>query len=177
MVALAGPFIVTAALLGAGGVLKIHRPATAQRAMRQMGLPSSAALVRTGAAAEVAVAAGALLLPGRLFALLVAVSYFAFAAFVLAAIRRRVPLASCGCFGIDDTPPTSVHLAINLSAALVAGAVAMGSGEGLRAITSMEGSTLLRVVFVVLTAASAWFAYVALTLLPRVLGAGARSSA
>jgi hypothetical protein len=35
----------------------------------------------------------------------------------------------------------------------------------------MDGSLVLRGAFVVLTAASAWFAYAALTLLPRLQGA------
>ena len=170
MAALAGPFIVTAALLGAGGALKVHRPAPTARALREVGLPASPALVRVGAAAEVAIAAGALVDAGRLFAALVAVSYLGFAAFVLAALRRGVPLSSCGCFGVQDTPPTGLHLGLNLAAAAVAGAVALGwaAGGGLAALTAMDGSLLLRGAFVVLTAAATWFAYVALTALPRL---------
>ena len=173
MAALAGPFLVTAALLGAGGALKTVRPAPTARALREMGIPASPALVRLGAAAELFVAAGALLAAGRPFAALVAASYVGFAAFVLAALLRGVPLSSCGCFGVEDTPPTPVHLGLNLAAAVVAGAVALGwaSGGGLATITTMEGSILLRSAFVVLTSASVWFAYVALTVLPKLRAA------
>ena len=169
MAALAGPFIVTAALLGAGGALKVHRPAPTARALREMGLPASPALVRVGAAAEVAVAAGALVDGSRPFAALVAASYLGFTAFVLAALRRGVPLSSCGCFGVTDTPPTGVHVGLNLAAAAVAGVVAVGwaGGGGLAEIAALDGS-ILRGTFVVLTAAATWFAYVALTLLPRL---------
>ncbi len=172
MAALAGPFLVAAALLGAGGASKVVRPTTTARALGTMGLPSSTALVRLGAGAELAVAAGALAVGGRLFAGLLAASYLAFTAFVLAALRRGVPLSSCGCFGVADTPPTPVHVGMNVAAAAVAGAVALGwaHGGGLSDITTMEGSLLLRVVFVVLTAASAWLAYVALTELPKLQG-------
>ena len=173
MATLAGPYLVTAALLGAGGASKLVRPATTARALGTMGLPSSPALVRLGAGAELAVAAGALAGGGRVFALLVAVSYLAFAAFVLVALRRGVPLASCGCFGVADTPPTGVHVGINVAAATIAGAVAVGwaGAGGLPDIATMEGSLLLRVTFVVLTAASAWLAYVALTELPKLQAA------
>jgi hypothetical protein len=141
-----------------------------------MGLPASPALVRVGAAVEVAIAAAAVVDGARPFAALVALSYLGFAAFVLAALRRGVPLSSCGCFGVQDTPPTGLHLALNLAAAAVAGAVAAGwaAGGGLAELTAMDGSLLLRGAFVVLTATATWFAYVALTALPR-LRAEARS--
>jgi len=173
--------MVAAALLGAGGALKVRRPATTARALGEMGLPSSTALVRLGAAAEVGIALGALLSGHRLFpwfAALVAASYLAFAGFVTAALLRGVPVSSCGCFGgADDTPPSVVHLIVNLAASAVAGAAAFGSaGAGLSQVAEVGGSVVLRAVFLVLTAASAWFAYVALTLLPRVLVAGGRGT-
>ena len=169
MSALAGPFLAVVALLGVAGATKVHRPATTARALRAMGLPSSPALVRAGAAVEVVVAVGALLWASPPWALAVALSYAAFAGFVLAALRRGLPLSSCGCIGGKDTPPTAGHVVLNLAAAGVAGAVALGTGRG-AAITDLgrlHGSLLLRAVFVVLTAMCAWFAYVALTELPR----------
>lgn len=173
MATLAGPFLVTAALLGAGGASKVVRPANTARALGTMGLPSSTRLVRLGAGAELAVGAGALAGGGRVFAFLVAASYLGFAAFVLVALHRGLPLASCGCFGVADTPPTAVHVGINVAAAAIAGAVALGwaRGGGLPDIATMEGSLLLRATFVVLTAASAWLAYVALTELPKLQAA------
>ena len=173
MSTLAGPFIVTAALLAAGGASKVVRPAPTARALREIGLPASAAVVRIGAVAELAVAAGALAGGGRPFAVLVAASYLGFASFVAVALRRGVPLSSCGCFGVQDTPPTAFHLVLNVAAAATAGAVALGvaGGKGLAEISAMDGSLLLRGAFVVLTATSAWFAYVALTLVPKLQGA------
>lgn len=170
MALLAGPFIVSAALLAGGGAVKVVRPAPTARALTEMGLPVPSTVVRLGAAAELAVATGALLGAGRVFALLVAVSYVGFAGFVLAALRRGVPLSSCGCFGARDTPPTAVHLVLNLAAAAVAGVVALGGagGGGLREVAALEGSFLVAGAFVASTAAAVWLAYVALTLLPRV---------
>ena len=170
MSTLAGPFLVTVALLLAGGALKVVRPDFTARALREMGVPASATAVRAGALAELAIAAGALVGGGRPLAALVAASYAGFAAFVAAALRRGVPLSSCGCFGAGDTPPTAVHLVLNLAAAAVAGAVAItGTGAGgLTEITTLEGSLLLRVAFLASTAASAWLAYVALAVLPKL---------
>lgn len=170
MSTLAGPFLVAIVLLGAGGALKVVRPAFTARAMGEMGLPASPTAVRAGALVELAIAAGALVGGGRPLAALVAASYAGFALFVLAALRRGVPLSSCGCFGADDTPPTATHLALTLAAAVVAGAVAVtGSGAGgLTEITNLEGSLLLRVAFLASTAASVWLAYVALAVLPKL---------
>jgi hypothetical protein len=171
VVALAGPFIVIAALAGLAGALKVARPATTARALGEMGLPSSPALVRIGAGAEVAVAAGALAWAGRPFALALAASYLGFAGFVLAALRRGVPLSSCGCFGVQDTPPTYGHVVADLAAAGVALAVALGPhGAALGDLGRLDGPLVLRGVFVVLAATCTWFAYVALTLLPQLLG-------
>ncbi len=170
MSTLVGPFLVTIVLLGAGGALKVVRPEFTARAMRDMGLPVSSTVVRAGALVELLIAAGALVGGGRPLAALVAASYAGFAVFVLAALRRGVPLSSCGCFGAADTPPTGVHLVLNVAAAAVAGAVAVtGSGAGgLTEITNLEGSLLLRVAFLASTAASVWLAYVALAVLPKL---------
>jgi len=169
--AVAGPFLAIAALLAAGGVLKVARPATTAKALETMGLPSSPSLVRVGAAVEATVAAAAVVWAAPALAAAVAMSYAGFAGFVLAALRRGVPLSSCGCFGVDDTPPTYGHVALNLVAAAVATTVALGSSRaGLVDLGRLEGSVLLRCVFLVVTAACAWLAYVALTLLPQVLG-------
>jgi hypothetical protein len=172
MAALAGPFLAVAGLLGAGGATKVHRPAPTARALGQMRLPGSAALVRAGAAAEVALAGAAVAWATRPLVALVALSYLGFAGFVLVALRRDVPLSTCGCFGVPDTPPTYGHLALNLAAAAVAAAAALGpDGMGLAAIARMDGSFVLRGVFVVLTVTTVWFAYAALTVVPRALAA------
>lgn len=164
MSTLAGPFLAAVALLGAAGALKLVRPSTTAKALRELGLPASPTLVRAGALAELIIAAGALVGGGRPFAILVAVSYAAFAGFVLAALRRGTPLSTCGCFGAPDTPPTAVHLFLNLAAAGVATAVAVTGAQ----TTTLEGSLLLRVAFIGSTLATVWLAYVALAVLPKL---------
>jgi uncharacterized membrane protein YphA (DoxX/SURF4 family) len=164
---LAGPFLAAVALLGAAGALKVVRPDTTAKALRELGLPASPTAVRVGALLELIVAAGALVGGGRLFAALVAASYAGFAAFVLAALRKGTPLSTCGCFGTADTPPTAIHLVLNIAAAGVAAAVAVTGAD----ITTLEGSLLLRVAFLGSTAVTVWLAYVALAVLPKLQAA------
>ena len=66
------------------------------------------------------------LVGGPVFAALVAVSYLAFAGFVVVALRSGAPISSCGCFGKVDTPPSLVHVVIDLVLAAVA---AVGRGR------------------------------------------------
>lgn len=161
---LAGPYLAALAVLMAAGALKLVRPDTTAKALREVGLPASPTGVRAGALLELIVAAGALVGAGRPFAAMVAASYAGFAVFVLAALRKGTPLSTCGCFGTADTPPTAVHLVLNLAAAGVAAAVAVAGAD----ITTLEGSLLLRVAFLASTATTVWLAYVALAVLPKL---------
>ena len=61
---------------------------------------------------------------------LVAVSYALFAVVVAAALRSGKPISSCGCFGKVDTPPSALHVVLNVVAAgVAAGAVFVGASE------------------------------------------------
>jgi hypothetical protein len=118
--AITAPFLAATFLLGAAGVAKLARPDDTARALHAVGLPFGRTAVRLGAAAELLVAVAAVALPGPWTGGLVAVSYGAFGVFVLLALRRGWPLASCGCFGRPDTRPTTAHAVLNLTAAAVA---------------------------------------------------------
>ena len=111
------PFVAATVLLGAAGVAKTMRPGDTVNALRAAGIPANRALVRVGAIAEVGLAAWALLAPGPLSGALVAVAYTIFAVFVVLALKRGWALASCGCFGRPDTPPTVAHAVLNAGAA------------------------------------------------------------
>jgi len=81
---------------------------------------------------------------------------------------RHVPLKSCGCFGKEDTPPTTGHLVLNVAAAVVAGIVALGPGGRGWSSVHLETNAVVVGLFTVLTASVAAFAYLALTALPRL---------
>ena len=130
--ALIGLYLIAAGLLCVAGVAKAVRPDDTALAMAAL-VPGRSSLrlvrsvVRVGALAEVALGAVAILFPRPATAALVALSYLAFFAVVAYARWRGGPLATCGCFGRPDTPPTALHLVIDLALATVAAAVAVGS--------------------------------------------------
>jgi hypothetical protein len=111
------PFLAATLLLGAAGVAKALRPATTVNALRVAGASVPARWVRAGALAELVIAVLAILVPGLVTGLLVALTYAGFAAFMVVALQRHWPLGSCGCFGRPDTPPTAAHAALNVGAA------------------------------------------------------------
>jgi len=103
---------VAALVLVAAGAVKLVEPGYTTVALRAMGLPSGVAMVRAGAVVEAGLGSVALTVRSAAPAALVAASYLAFSAFVLAARHRGVPITSCGCLGSVDTPPTLRHVAL-----------------------------------------------------------------
>src|SRR3712207_4217000 len=129
-----GPLLAAAVLLILAAVPKVGYPDDTARALRTTGLPGTNALVRGLAAAELGIAAYALLVGDRVSAVLVAASYVGFSAFVLLAPSRKGVVSSCGCFGKSDTPPTIAHVVVTtlLAGGAAAAAVApVGSVFGL----------------------------------------------
>jgi len=164
--ALAGPFLAAAVLLVAAGASKLAEPLPLVRALRSARLPAPASAVRALAGAEVGLGLTALLTGARAAALGVALSYAAFTGFVLLARRRGGVLASCGCFGKADTPPTTTHVVVTAALAGVAGAVAvrpLGPVPDLLAGSPLGGLALL-----LATAAVAATGYLVLAVLPLV---------
>jgi hypothetical protein len=164
---LAGPFAIVAALLALGGASKAVQPADTVGALRGLGLPNSGVLVRAGGVAELVIGVGALVTGARPFAVLVAISYAAFAAFVALALRRGAPIGSCGCFGRAETPPSRTHVVVNVAAALVAAAVAVDPFGGVGDVVADQ--PLLGLPFLLLVAVGVYLVFLALTLLPRTL--------
>jgi hypothetical protein len=167
---LAGPFAIAAALLAVGGALKAVDPADSAHALAVFGVPHARVLVRIGGAVEVVVGIGALLLGGPIFAGLVAVSYAAFAGFVLVALRAGRPISSCGCFGKVDTPPSKVHVVIDFTAAVTA-AVVMLAGDSVALGKVLAAQPLAGVPFVLLVVVGMYAVFLAFTALPKTLAA------
>lgn len=136
---------VFALLLAAAGAQKLTSPAATGAALQVAKLPSDTRLVRLLGVYEVALAAAVLLLGGVVPAVLLTVTYAAFAGFAWRQSRRG---EGCGCFGEAAAPTTSVHVAINVVAALAAAAAAAGAAEavtalGQDALTVLAGAALL----------------------------------
>lgn len=155
----AGPFYAAALLLVVGGGQKVLEPTPLVRALTTLHLPVPALMVRIGAAAELGVGGSALLRGDRLSALLVAASYTIFTAVVVLALIRGGVLASCGCFGKHDVPPTRTHAVVTGSFALSA-TIALTGPPG-----ALLGSPAL-LPLAVTTAAVAVCAYLVMAVLP-----------
>jgi len=162
----AGPLVVGAALLLVGGVAKLARPDNMARALHAAHLPLGAFGIRALAAAEVIIAVSALAGGGWLPAALVALSYAAFAVFVATALARGWALSSCGCFGTPDSPPTGVHVVINLVLAAAAGGAA--ASDGASPLASVRSHPGWGVAMLAASSVTAGLAYLALVRLPRL---------
>src|SRR5690242_16177970 len=160
----AAPYLAAALLLVVAGVAKALDPLALVRALRAAGLhvraPLLARFVRAAAAVEAVVGGVAVVSPSRTAALAVAASYAGFTLFVLQALRSGSPLASCGCFGKADTPPTRLHAVITGALAAVAlvaaGRPGLEHGFGLTVVTCVLAYlTYLALAVLPLTAAKA----------------------
>ncbi|MDT7572307.1 MAG: hypothetical protein QOE05_2481 [Actinomycetota bacterium] len=158
MEAATAPYLAAALLLVAAGAAKTIEPLSLVRALRAAGLrvraPLLARWVRLFAAVEGVVGIAAVVRPGPLTATAVAISYAGFTAFVLRALRSGSPLASCGCFGKTDTPPTPGHAAVTAALAIAAALVAVGPAAS------------LDVALLVVSGVLAYLTYVMLAVLP-----------
>lgn len=163
---LTAPALVAALLIAGAGALKLVDPAMTAGALRALGLPSSPWLVRVGAGAELVLGVVAVVVGGALPWALVALSYLAFAAFVVAALRAGTMVGSCGCFGREETPPHPVHVAVDLAlAAAAAGAAALG----LVPLDELSDAPGRGVVVAAVSLLAAFLVYLALVELPRAL--------
>lgn len=161
---LSGPFLIAVVLLVAAGGAKAFDPTMTVGALAAFGLPIPAPAVRAFGALEALLAIAAVLTGAPVLVLGVAASYLAFAGFVVIARVRRLPIGTCGCFGRADTPPSALHVALNLAAAASAVAVAMHSDGGL--VATLRTQPLAGVPFLALGAVGAYAAITALTVVP-----------
>jgi hypothetical protein len=161
------PYAAAAVLLLVAGVPKLVDPGPTSRAAEQAGLPSSAALVRLLGAAEAVVGAAALLVPGPVPAVGVALAYLGFAAVVTRALVRG-DVDSCGCFNGEDSPPSVLHVVLDAGLALAALAVALGPAASWPGLAADDPAATLVAALLALTVAG--LVYLVMARLPRVTG-------
>jgi len=169
---LAGPFAIAAVLLAIGGAAKAVRPRDTALALTAAGIRFPRALpgrvvVRIGGAVEAVIGVAALLVGGPVLCALVAVSYLAFAAFVALALRTGAPISSCGCFGKVDTPPSLVHVVLDVAFAGVATAAAIVGDVALPDV--LGDQPLAGVPFLLLLAIGCSLVFLAFTALPKTM--------
>jgi len=171
MSVLAGPFTIATVVLALGGAFKALEAADTAHALGALGLPTSRTLVRAGGVLEAILAVGALVTGNPALAALVAASYALFAVVVAAALRSGKPISSCGCFGKVDTPPSALHVVLNVAAAgVAAGAVFVGASE-INLPDVLADQPLLGIPFLLLVAVGVGLVFLALTALPKTMAA------
>ncbi len=166
-----GPFLIAAVLLAVAGIAKAMDPTMTVGALRRFGIPVSSIAVRGLGAFEGVLAVAAAVTGAPSLVLGVAGSYVLFSGFVVIARARRLPIGSCGCFGRVDTPPSWLHVVINLAAAASAVSVAVRDGGGLT--STLASQPLAGFPFLALIAVGTYAAFTALTVVPQLAMASA----
>lgn len=167
-----GVYLIACVLLVGAGAAKVIRPADTARAIAGVapgGFRVWRPAVRLGAAVELAAGLVGIVSPTPAVAAFVAASYAAFAGFVLVARSTGGALATCGCFGEPDTPPTLTHAALN--GVLAAAAVAVAVTWGFPSLGAYLGHTYRDgVPLLAASAVGAWLAYLVMAPLARLQG-------
>lgn len=169
---LLGPYVVGCALLAAAGIGKVFRPQATARALTEMAgwtrsLRRVSVAVRAGALVEATLGVYGIVAPTRLPAVLVVISYSSFAGFVLYARHSGARLSSCGCFSALDTPPTVLHVILDIGFAISAATLAI-RGPSSTISSFLIHQPLHGVPFVVTCGIGAWLSYLAIVALPRL---------
>jgi hypothetical protein len=162
MEAATAPLLVASALLVAAGLPKLRTPAPTTGALRSVGIRVPDAAVRAGGAAEAVLGTVAILTGAPLAATLVATSYVGFSAFLVVALSRGGMVASCGCLGRPDTPPTRSHLLLTVALATASAVAAVTGATGIVDF----GVSAPSLTLVALTALTGWLAWTVFALLP-----------
>ena len=143
------------------------RPGPTADVASAAGITASRLVVRVFAVAEIAAAVVAITLGGPVAAAAVAAMYLAFAGFVVMLKMRGIKTAGCGCFGQEsEDPPGSLHIVVDLVAALIAGIGAVVAVPGIA--TVLADQPLAGVPYIGFVALGVWLLMVMLTDLPRL---------
>lgn len=173
---LIGLYLVAAGLLCVAGLAKARRPDDTARALAPL-LPGSPPLramrwtVRLAALAEATLGAVAIVFPRPATAALVALSYLCFFGLVAEARRRGGPLATCGCFGRPDTPPTALHLVMDFALGVVAVIVAASAPRHGTLAMQLTHQPWAGVPLLFVSAVGLWLTALALSALAALAGA------
>ncbi|KAA0234978.1 MAG: hypothetical protein JJLCMIEE_01278 [Acidimicrobiales bacterium] len=167
--AIAGAFDIIALVVALGGALKLVRPLPTEQALQSVGLPHRRGAALWLGATELVLGSAAFVFGGRVLALALGIAYTGFGVFVAVAMRQDGN-SRCGCFGRADTPPTMIHLILNVVSAGVAVAAFTYPVPSLEVIISEQPAWGLPYLGFVLL--GTYLVYIIDTALPEVLDAG-----
>lgn len=119
---------VAGAVLAGAGLVKLRQPRAFASLISGFGLPVSTARARVVGAAEIAIAATAVVAGGRAAFAAIAVVYAAFALISTLSVTRGT---SCGCFGVESAPTTWAHVMLDVMFAAASLIASVGSTPSL----------------------------------------------
>jgi len=166
MLAHSGPTLAVLVLLALAGGMKVASPDLTSGALRAARLPHGRSAVRVLGLVEVTIGVSAIVLGTSIMAFGAATFYAGFAWFVIHALRHRLPIASCGCFGAAETPPSINHVIVNIGAVLLltfATIYPIGPFGGIEQL-----SALMAFAFVGFVGVTVYLLYGILAVLPQV---------
>lgn len=161
-----GPVTAVMILLLVAGAQKLLDPSSTSGALRAAGMPSSVVLVRILGLAEVGAGVAFLVWGGPLPVAAGALLYAGFAWFVISAIARDLPISSCGCLGATETPPTMIHVVMNLGAVGILGAAVIIPLAPMGGLVGQELNVVIP--YLLFTGATVYMLYALLTVLPLI---------
>jgi hypothetical protein len=109
--------VVASGLLVVSGLLKLRYPASVEPLLSVLRLPYALRRGRGVGVAEVALGSAAVLTAWRPALIAEAFTFAAFAVVIGYVLLARIPLSTCGCAGARPTPPSVIHVVINVAAA------------------------------------------------------------
>ncbi len=174
MSVLAGPFVIASALIVLGGAFKAVDPADTAYALRTLGLAAC-----DGARARAAVRPRSSSASARSCSVAPCSRRSSRSRTSRSPrsspsrLRSGSPISSCGCFGKVDTPPSLVHLVVDLLAAGCAITVAL-AGDTVALPDVLADQPLLGVPFVILAVTGIYLVFLSFTALPKTLGGSTR---
>ncbi len=165
------PLAVAALVLCAAGLAKLRSPAGAVAALRRLGAPASAILVRAVALLEVGLGLWCLAWPSVACAAGLAFVYAGFSGLGLLLARRRSP---CGCFGESQEPASGAQSLLSAALATVAALAAIQGAHGLPWVVGRPAATAAALM--VALAGAVYATVIAYTELPLAWSAWAGDS-
>jgi uncharacterized membrane protein YphA (DoxX/SURF4 family) len=168
---------LAAGLLAWGGGAKVWRPDATVRSLTAsgVGLPRPRATIRILGVVEIGVGLSCLLALGPAAPAALAAVYLAFALYLVWLVVRKVPAATCGCFGQRDTEPSLLHVFVDL-VAVGAGVIAVFDPPP-SIWSALSGLPLYGLPFVAGLVAAGYLVALAETYLPTLFFSYGRSSA
>ena len=142
-----------ALVVAVSGATKVLAPRSFAELTTTVGVPVGTVGARIAGLIEIALGVWVLATGARLACAALALAYVVFS--VVVVLARRVGAPSCGCFGASAAPPSTVHVAVNLVSASIAGAGAIaGDLDGIGTVVSDQ--PLAGVPFLLLLGTGAW---------------------